>query len=79
MPVNPRDKAQQGLQLLIEAILDLLGSHPDGLRNAEVAEQLDIRSDYKGGQKDYLSWSVLGLLFNQGKIRREKNRYFLSD
>lgn len=75
--MNPREKAQQGLHLLEEAILELLVENPKGLRNAEIAERLNVRSDYKGGNKDYLSWSVLGLLMNQNKIERYKNRYYL--
>ena len=75
--MTPKDKAQQGLALLKEAIIETLRDHPDGLINAEVADQLEIRSDYLGKQKDYLSWSVLGLLLNDRQIRREERRYFL--
>ncbi|MEJ5366542.1 MAG: hypothetical protein WHS86_15720 [Desulfosoma sp.] len=73
----PRKQAQKALSLLKEAILALLAENPGGLTNAEIADMLDIRSDYKGSQKDYLSWSVLGLLLNEGKIHREGRRYFL--
>lgn len=65
-----RQKAQQGLRLLKGAVLELLEQHPEGLTNAEVAEHLGVRSDYQGAAKDYLSWSVLGLLLNEGHIRR---------
>jgi len=49
-----------------------------GLRNAEIAEILEIHSDYLGEQKDYLSWSVLGLLLNEGKVVRKGNKYFVA-
>ncbi len=62
-----------------EAILNLLVGKPEGLTNAEIADLLDIRSDYKGSQKDYLSWSVLGLLLNEGRIIRKGRRYILEE
>ena len=75
---DPRTHAQQGLAFLKEAICDLLAQSPDGLTTANIADLLDIRSDYKGSQKDYLSWSVLGLLLNEGKVIRKDRRYFLA-
>ena len=76
--MNPHEKAQQGLSLLKEAILEILASHPEGLQNAQVADLLGLRSDYKGANKDYLSWSVLGLLFNDRRVDRNGRRYTLS-
>ena len=75
---TPRDKARRAVALLQEAILELLAQRP-GLTNAEIADALDIHSDYQGAQKDYLSWSVLGLLVNERRIRREGRRYYLAD
>lgn len=75
--METKEKAQKALMLLKEAIIECLGKHPEGLTNAEVADFLDLRSDYLGGQKDYLSWSVLGLLLNAKKIRRSGRRYVL--
>jgi len=77
--MNARERAQAGLALLKEAIVLLLETHPEGLRNSEVADSLDIHSDYGGQQQDYLSWSLLGLLLNEGTIAREDNRYFPLD
>ena len=76
--MTPHEKAQRGLSLLKEAILEILGNHPEGLQNAQIADLLGIRSDYKGANKDYLSWSVLGLLFNSGQVERQGRRYMLS-
>ena len=76
--MEPYEQAQKGLELLKEAILELLTQKTDGLRNAEIAELLGIRSDYQGEQKDYLSWSVLGLLLNEGKVVRKDNKYFVA-
>jgi len=76
---SPRTQAQQGLALLKGAILRLLAQKTDGLSNAEIADLLGLRSDYQGAQKDYLSWSVLGLLLNEGRVVREGRRYLLPE
>ena len=76
--MEQRKKAQQGLALIKEAILESLEGHPDGLTNSEIADLLDLRSDYLGGQKDYLPWSVLGLLLNNKQIRRNGRRYLIN-
>jgi hypothetical protein len=47
------------------------------MTNAQLAGKLDLRSDYQGGNKDYLTWSVLGLLLNGGKVRREGRKYLM--
>jgi len=65
------------VEMLKEAVLEVLLAHPEGLRHADIVNILDIRSDYLGKQKNYLSWSVVGLLINAGKIRREGNLYFI--
>lgn len=76
--MKPHEQAQKGLELLKEAILRILAQKSDGLRNAEIAELLEIRSDYQGEQKDYLSWSVIGLLLNEGKVVKKDNKYFVA-
>ncbi len=76
--MTPHEKAQGGLSLLKEAILEVLANHPEGLQNAQIADLLGLRSDYKGANKDYLSWSVLGLLFNAGRIERKGRTYVVS-
>jgi uncharacterized protein len=80
-PQGSKEKAQQGLALLKDAILEVMRARPDGVSNAEICDVLDIRSDYGGGQKDFLSWSVLGLLLNEGRVRRtgerQSTKYFI--
>ena len=76
--MNPHEQAQQGLELLKGAILGILAQKSDGLRNAEIADLLEIHSDYLGEQKDYLSWSVIGLLLNEDKVVRKGNKYFIA-
>lgn len=46
-------------------------ANPNGITNSDAASLLGLRSDYRGRQKDYLSYSVLGLLLREGKIVRE--------
>lgn len=45
-------------------------ANPTGITNSETASLLGLRSDYGGGSKDYLSYSVLGLLLREGKLER---------
>jgi len=77
--MQAKETGHQGLNLLKAAILQCLKDHPDGLRNADIADMLDMHSDYLGGQKDYLTWSVLGLLLNEQKVLRKGRRYYLPD
>jgi len=73
--MTSEQKAQEGLKLLKAAILELLRTHPEGLRNIDIATKLDIRTDREGKQKDYLSWSVLSLLMKEGAVTcRKENR-----
>ena len=65
---GPQETAQAGLQQVEDAILRLLETHPQGLRNTEVAELLDLRSDFRGRQRDYLTYSVLGGLIARNQV-----------
>ena len=60
--------AQQGLHLVEDAILMLLRSNPQGLRNSEIAEMLILQSEFRGGQRNYLTHSVLGGLLAKGEV-----------
>jgi len=70
VPQGTVERAQQGLAMLKKAVLDLARANKDGITNAHAASLLGLRSDYRGRQKDYLSYSVLGLLLREGKVRR---------
>jgi hypothetical protein len=63
-------KAAMGLALIKEAILDYLHNHPNGLRNAEIARDLTLESDHEGKQKDYLTYSILGILLKERRVRK---------
>ena len=58
------------MDLLKDAILELARANPTGIRNAEAAKQLGLQSDYGGGARDYLTYSVLGLLMRDGQMAR---------
>ena len=70
VPAGAKEKAQVGLTLLKEAVLELARASPAGISNSDAASLLGLRSDYGGGSKDYLSYSVLGILMREGKLQR---------
>ncbi len=73
VPSGAKEKAQIGLALLKESILDLAKANSNGISNSDAASVLGLRSDYGGGVKDYLSYSVLGILMREGKLHRDEN------
>jgi len=70
VPQGAIERAQLGLAMLKKAVLDLARANAGGITNADAASVLGLRSDYRGQQKDYLSYSVLGLLLREGKVSR---------
>jgi hypothetical protein len=71
VPHGSIERAQLGLQLLKTAILELAKANPGGITNSDASSLLGLRSDYRGKQKDYLTYSVLGLLLRVGAITRD--------
>lgn len=71
VPQGTVERAQLGLEFLKAAILALAKANPGGITNSDAASLLGLRSDYNGKQKDYLSYSVLGLLIREGKVERK--------
>ena len=70
VPQGSVERAQLGLELLKTSILELAAANPAGILNSDAASLLGLRSDYRGKQKDYLSYSVIGLLMREGKLAR---------
>jgi hypothetical protein len=70
VPQGAVERAQLGLELLKTSIFDLAKANPQGITNSDAASLLGLRSDYRGKQKDYLSYSVLGLLLRDGRVKR---------
>ena len=67
-----KQKAAMGLALIKEAMLEHLEAHRDGLRNADLARDLGLESDHEGSQKDYLTYSILGLLLRECQVEKVK-------
>ncbi len=68
----PRQKAEKGLALVKEAILDYLGAYANGVRNADLAHDLGLGSDHEGKQRNYLTYSVLGLLPKEARVLKDR-------
>lgn len=73
IPSGTVEKAQLGLQFLLDAIMETAKANPGGVTNSELSKGLGLQSDYAGGSKDYLTWSLLGLLMRTGKIKRQES------
>ena len=67
--MTPQAKAQQGLDLIFTAMLDLLAQYPNGLSHAEIARALDLEMEYHGG-KNYASQTILHQLVYSGKVEK---------
>lgn len=74
VPSGSVDKAQVALELLKAAVLELAQANPEGITNSDTAKTLGLQSNYLGGSKDYLSWSLLGLLMQEGKMVRAEQK-----
>lgn len=77
------EKSQKALELLKESIIEIIKINPQGIGNNDIARALKIESDFEGNQKNYLSWSIIGILVNEGTVTYKKysNRklYFLTN
>lgn len=70
VPDGCYEKAQIGLEFLKESIVELAKANPDGIKNSDASKYLGLQSSYNGGAKDYLSYSILGLLMREMLIER---------
>lgn len=74
IPDGCYEKAQIALGLLKSAVMELAKANPNGISNSDAAKYLGLQSDYGGGSKDYLSYSIIGLLMKEGRLARTDNR-----
>jgi hypothetical protein len=77
IPQGVVERAQIGLELIKSAMVELIAVNQNGITNAETAGVLGLRSDYNGKQKDYLSYSILGLLLRENKVRRQNKKHII--
>ena len=61
IPDGCYEKSQMALELMKSAVMELAKANPAGITNSDAAKYLGLQSDYGGGSKDYLSYSVIGL------------------
>lgn len=74
IPDGCYEKAQMALDLLKASVMELAKANPDGITNSDAAKYLGLQSDYGGGSKDYLSYSLIGLLMKDGRLARTNGR-----
>ncbi len=74
VPDGVVEKSQIALEHLKSAVFEIAQANKDGITNYEVARCLGLQSDYGGGSKNYLSYSLLGILMRDGKIKRLQNK-----
>jgi hypothetical protein len=74
IPDGCYEKSQMALELLKSAIMELAKANPNGIKNSDAAKYLGLQSDYGGGSKDYLSYSVMGLLMKEGRLIRNNHK-----
>ncbi len=74
VPEGCDEKAQMGLELIKSAVMELAKANPGGIKNSDAAKYLGLQSDYSGGSKDYLSYSILGVLIKEGRIERNEKK-----
>ena len=72
VPTGIFDKAQIGISLLKDAIEEFTEANPDGITNSDSAHYLGLQSDNDGKQQDYLTYSVLGILLKESRIKSVK-------
>lgn len=70
VPWGIESRTQMALAILKESVLDLLSANPDGLTNSDVTNTLGLHSSYRGGSKNYLAYSILGILMEEGRVTR---------
>lgn len=71
LPHGVYEKAQLGLNFLKAATLEFIKANPEGIKNNELAKYLELQSDNNGKQKDYLTYSILGILMKENQIYKD--------
>ena len=69
--LTPRDKAEQGLRLIEDAIIEFLAQRGGWVRHSVIQDALNLRSDFNGRFAGYLSGTILQRLIEQKRIVKE--------
>ena len=72
------EQAQHGLAMIKQAIVNLLYRKRHGMTNAEICRELALASGQDGKGRNLLSWSILGILVSEGRLRKSGRHYFLA-
>lgn len=76
LPFGVYERAQIGIDMLKSATVEFIKANPEGIKNNELAKYLDLQSDNNGKQKDYLTYSILGILMKENIIfKTEDSKY----
>ena len=79
IPDGCYEKAQGGLDILKQAVLEFVKANPKGVTNGDVAKYLGLQADYLGGSINYLSYSILGLLMRENWIIKNGRMHIFQD
>lgn len=79
IPEGCYEKAQGGLSLLKQAVLEFIKANPKGVTNGDVAKYLGLQADYLGGSINYLSYNILGLLMRDNLVRKDGRLHIHAD
>jgi hypothetical protein len=72
--MTAQEKASAGLSLLKQAVLDYLGTRPEGAPSSEIRSALSIEdTDAEGQHKGYLLWGIEHFLMAEGKVEIDRN------
>lgn len=75
-----RELAIDGWRQIEDAVLILLDANPQGLRNVDIAESLNLHSsDAKGQHQDWLTWKILKDLTDRGDVQKDGTLYKRKD
>ncbi len=71
-----RRQIEDGQRQIEDSVLLLLDANPQGLRNVDIAESLDLHSsDANGGNQDWQTWKILKDLTDRGDVKKDGNLY----
>ena len=71
--MTPLEKAQQGKAMILDAMMDVLRrEHPKWIRHRGLVAELQLESEYQGGQRNYVTASLLDELERAGKVVKAK-------